>query len=56
MKTSKLLQLSNKGVTNLHERKLKNNELKLRENKIKLGENVHVSFPRSRLEFFDVIG
>ena len=56
IKTPKLHKNSNKGVTNLRERKLKNNELKLRENKIKLGENVHVSFPRSRLEFFDVIG
>ena len=31
MKITKLLKIPNKGVTNLHERKLKTNKLKLRE-------------------------
>ena len=55
-KPPKLLKIPNKGITNLGERKLKNNKLKLRENKLKYAKNVHVSFPVSRLEFFDVIG
>ena len=56
IKTPKLHKFASKGVTNLRERKLKNNWLKLRENKQKYAENVHVSFSMSRLEFFDVIG
>ena len=55
-KPPKLLKIPNKGITNLGERKLKNNKLKLRENKLKYAKNVHVSFPVSRLEFFVVIG
>ena len=44
----KLLKFPSKGVTNLRERELKNNQ--------NSAQNVHVSFPMSGLEFFNVIG
>ena len=38
IKAPKLLKFPSKGITNLRERKFKNNELKLRENKQKVRE------------------
>ena len=56
-KTPKLHKNYNKGVTNLRERKLKNNKINTpRKQNWKHAKIVHVSSPKSRLEFFDVIG
>ena len=38
IKTPKLLKFPRKGLTNLHQRKLKNNSLKIRENKLEVCE------------------
>ena len=56
MKPPNIRKIPNKGVTNLRDRKLKNNKLKLGENKQKVRENCSRQFPMSRLEFLDVIG
>ena len=57
IKTPKLHKNSNKGVTNLRERKLKNNKINTpQKQNWKHAKSVHVSSPKSRLEFFDVIG
>ena len=57
IRTPKRLEIPNRGVTNLRERKLKKQLTKTpRKQNKKYAKNVHVSFPMSRLEFFDVIG
>ena len=57
MKTPKPLNISNKRVRNLRERKLKSNGPNSVKNKQeKYAKNVHVSFPMSSVEFFYVIG
>ena len=57
IKTPKLHKNSNKGVKNLRERRLKNNKINTpRIQNWKYAKSVHVSSPKSRLEFFDVIG
>ena len=57
IKTPKLHKNYNKGVKNLRERKLKNNKINTpRKQNWKHAKSVHVSSPKSRLEFFDVIG
>ena len=54
---TKFLKFPSKGVTDLRERKLKKKkkQLKIREKKLKVRENIHVSYPMSKLVFFDVI-
>ena len=52
IKTPKRLKIPNKWITNLRERKLKNNSVEQKE----YAENIHGSVPMSWLEFFDVIG
>ena len=51
----KFLKFPSKGVTDLRERKLKKKQLKIPEKKLKVRENIHVSYPMSKLVFFDVI-
>ena len=55
IKTPKFLKFPSKGVTDLRERKLKKKQLKIPEKKLKVRENIHVSYPMSKLVFFDVI-
>ena len=55
IKTLKFLKFPSKGAIDLRERKLKKKQLKIREKKLKVRENIHVSYPMSKLEFFDVI-
>ena len=56
IRTPKLLKIPKKGVTNLRDESSKTTALNSAKKNKKYTENVHVSFPMSRLEFFDVIG
>ena len=44
IKTLKLLKIANKGVTNSHEQKLKNNLLKIHKNKLKVCKKCPLQF------------